>query len=91
MTMDQIADWISGAGDLDLPLVNRSGLEGTFDFVVEFIPDKLEDAIPDSTNNEASGPNSQEAVEDQLGMRLKKERASIQLFFVDHLHYPSPN
>jgi uncharacterized protein (TIGR03435 family) len=91
MTMDQIADWISGAGDLDLPVVNRSGLEGSFDFVLEFIPDKLEDAIPDPSRAEAAGPDFQEAVEDQLGMRLKKEQATIALFFVDRLEYPSPN
>ena len=47
MNMEQIADWLSGAGDLELPVVNRSGLTGTFDFVLEFVPDKLQDAIPD--------------------------------------------
>ena len=91
MTMDQIADWISGAADLDLPVVNGSHLSGTYDFVLEFVPDKLQDAIPDPSSSEASGPNFQEAVEDQLGMRLKKERATLSLFFVDQLEYPSPN
>jgi len=91
MTMDQIADWMSGGGDLDLPVVNRSGLQGAFDFVLEYIPDKLADAIPDPSSAEAAGPSFQEAVEDQLGMRLKKEQATITLFFVDRLEYPSPN
>jgi uncharacterized protein (TIGR03435 family) len=91
MTMDQIADWISGAGDLELPVVNRSNLEGTYDFILEFVPNKLEDAIPSGAEKDKSEPNFQEAVEDQLGMRLKKERAVIPLFFVDHLEYPSAN
>lgn len=91
MTMDQIADWISGAGDLELPVVNRSHLEGTYDFILEFVPYKLEDAIPSGAEVDKPGPDFQEAVEDQLGMRLKKERAAIPLFYVDHLEYPSAN
>ncbi|HKD61333.1 MAG TPA: TIGR03435 family protein [Terracidiphilus sp.] len=91
MNMEQIADWLSGAGDLELPVVNRSGLTGTFDFVLEFVPDKLQDAIPDPADKDGSGPSFQNAVEDQLGIRLKKETASIPLFFVDRVEYPSPN
>lgn len=91
MTMDQIADWLTGAADLDFPVVNRSGLNGTFDFVLEFVPEKLEDAIPNLAADETAGPNFQEATEDQLGISLKKEMASISLFFVDKVEYPSTN
>lgn len=91
MTMDQIADWLTGAADLAFPIVNRSGLSGTFDFVLEFVPEKLEEAFPNPADNEPSGPNFQEAIEDQLGIQLKKETAAIPLFFVDNVEYPSPN
>jgi uncharacterized protein (TIGR03435 family) len=91
MTMDQIADWLTGAGDLAFPIVNRSKLPGTFDFVLDFNPEKLEDTTSNPGDMEQAGPTFQGALEDQLGMRLRKETAAIPLFFVDQVQYPSEN
>jgi uncharacterized protein (TIGR03435 family) len=39
MTMAAIASWLTGAGDWsDRPIVDATGLRGTYDFVVEYGP-----------------------------------------------------
>ena len=92
MTMNAIADWLDGDGDYDRPIVNHTNLDGTFDFVLEYARDEeFEHVNPGAAPGENIGPTFLEAIEDQLGLRLKKEEGSIPLFFVDRVEYPSAN
>jgi uncharacterized protein (TIGR03435 family) len=91
MTMDAIADWLTGAGDFDRPIVDRTGLPGVFDFSLEFAPGEFEYADEGPPPKDNAGPTLLEALRDQLGLRLKKERGSASLFFIDYLEYPSAN
>jgi uncharacterized protein (TIGR03435 family) len=86
--MDAIASWLSGAGDLDLPIVNDSGLNGTFDFILEFEPEYPES---NPSNAPIEGPVFIDAIRDQLGLQLKKQMGTSSFFIVDHVEYPSPN
>ena len=92
MSMDAIASWLTGAGDYaDRPVIDETGLKGRYDFVVEFAPNYPSDAKPDdvaAANSELTLP---EALEDQLGLRLKKQEGSATFFTVDRVEYPSAN
>ena len=90
MTMSAVADWLTGAGDLDRPIADQTGLNGTYDFVLEFDPASEEDqaATPPTSN---SAPTFAQALNDQLGMQLKKEKGTATIFVVDSIRYPSPN
>jgi uncharacterized protein (TIGR03435 family) len=91
MTMSAIADWLTGSGDFDRPIVDRTALPGTFDFALEFAPGEFDYADEGPPPKDNAGPTLLEALHDQLGLRLKKERGSASLFFIDHLEYPSAN
>src|SRR6266576_1656087 len=41
VTMTAIADWLTGSGESDRPILDQTGLNGTFDFILEFDPESL--------------------------------------------------
>jgi uncharacterized protein (TIGR03435 family) len=92
MSMDAIASWLTGAGDYaDRPVINTTGLKGSYDFVVEFAPNYPGSAKPDDASTETSEPAFPDALVDQLGLRLKKQDGTASFFTIDHVEYPSAN
>jgi uncharacterized protein (TIGR03435 family) len=78
------------AGEVDKPVVDETGLEGKFDFVMQFTPgenDRLTRAPPP----DPSGVPFQNALRDQLGLKLKSSRAPIRAIVIDHVERPSEN
>jgi len=91
MTMKAIADWLDGTADSERPIVDRTGLTGTFDFTLEFDPASLEREGLSATPRDDSGPTVAEAIKEQLGLQLKRELGAIGIFVVDNVEYPSSN
>jgi uncharacterized protein (TIGR03435 family) len=89
MTMNAIADWLTGAGESDRPIVNQTGLRGTFDFILELDPESL--GREGVTLRDDAGPTFAEAMKEQLGLQLRKQNGSISIFVVDNVEYPSAN
>ena len=79
-TIAQIAAWISSLGRLDRPLVDQTGVSGTYDFTVEFNPQP-----------EPEGTTLLEALQEQLGLKLKPTTAPLDTLVVDHVERPSEN
>ena len=86
VTMAQIAAWLSAEGDTDLPIVDKTNLAGTFDLVIEFTP---EHGPAITTDNPI--PTFQQALKDQLGLKLEKQRGDATFFIIDHVEQPSEN
>ena len=86
MNMAHIAGWLSGEGDTDLPIVDKTGLSGTFDLIIEFAPQH-----GPSTNADPSIPTFQNALSDQLGLKLEKQKGDATFFVIDHVEEPSEN
>ena len=86
VTMAQIAAWLSAEGDTDLPIVDRTGLTGTFDLIIEFAP---EHGPAITTDNPI--PTFQQALKDQLGLKLEKQKGDATFFVIDHVEQPSEN
>ncbi len=91
MSINAIADWLTGSGESELPILDQTGLKGTFDFILEFDPESLGREAASNVPLEDSGPTFNEAMKDQLGLRLEKEEGSYSLFFVDNVEYPTAN
>jgi uncharacterized protein (TIGR03435 family) len=91
MTMNAIADWLTGAGESDRPILDHTGLNGTFDFTLEFDPESLGRDATSSAPRDESGPTFSAAIKEQLGIQLKKEDGSVSIFVVDNVQYPSSN
>ena len=91
MTMKAIADGLTGAGESDRAIQDRTGLDGTFDYILEFDPESLDRDGVSIAPHDDSGPTFSEALKEQLGLQMKKEDGLVSIFVVDNLEYPSPN
>ena len=50
MTMNAIADWLTGSGESDRPILDQTGLNGTFDFTFESDPGSLRRKVIAASN-----------------------------------------
>jgi uncharacterized protein (TIGR03435 family) len=82
ISMPEMAGWLTGEGDTELPIVDRTGLTGNFDVVFEFAPEHGPD-----TRIDQSVPTFKEALQDQLGLKLEKQRGVATFFVVDHIEH----
>jgi uncharacterized protein (TIGR03435 family) len=77
---------------VDRPLLDRTGLTGKFDVIIEFTPQPngppRPDATPPSTD---TGPTFLEALKDQLGLKLESTTGPVDTLVIDHIEEPSPN
>jgi uncharacterized protein (TIGR03435 family) len=83
--LEFVADTFSAGAGFDRPIVDATGLAGTFDFTLEFVP---EQRTPDS---DQSGPTFAEAVRDQLGIKLQSQKGMVSVPVVDRVERPSAN
>ena len=93
-TMPLIADALPGMGRLGRPVVDRTGLSGRFDFTIEWSPEPNQSPFPTSPETlvpDTQGPSFQEALREQLGLRLEATKAPIQILVVDKVERPSEN
>jgi len=83
-TMDEIAEEIHIF--TDRPVVDQTGLTGTYDIKFEATPDfRL------GTNPDPHDISILTALPEQTGLKLQSERDMVDVVVVDHLEPPSPN
>ena len=74
------------------PVIDRTGLAGTFDFKLSFLPEQADDRTSDSLPAELRDrPTLFAALKEQLGLRLIPENGPVQYFVIDHVDRPTPN
>ena len=82
------------ANQLGRPVLDRTGLEGTFDFKLEWAaqagasPLPGGDALPPA---DANGPSIFTALQEQLGLKLESTKGSVEVLVIDHVERPSEN
>lgn len=74
------------ARETALPVVNHTALDGIFNFKLRW---RREDANVDGTAPE--GPSLFTAIQEQLGLRLRSEKAPVEILVIDHVEKPSEN
>jgi uncharacterized protein (TIGR03435 family) len=69
---------------VDRPVVDRTGLTGTFDFSIEW-------SLPRDPAQPAedTGPSFLEALREQLGLTLKRATGPVDILVVDHVEHPT--
>jgi uncharacterized protein (TIGR03435 family) len=92
VTIGFMADMLSQRVDLGRPIIDATGLTGTFDFLLEFTPESR-DLTPTGSNASADpdGPSFRQAVQDQLGLKLQARKISMEVLVLDHVEHPSEN
>jgi uncharacterized protein (TIGR03435 family) len=83
MTMDRFAEVLSR--QMDRPVVNHTRLEGIFNLKLEWAP---ETSAPDPADTRTSIFS---AIQDQIGLRLRAQKTSIEVLMIEHAEKPSAN
>jgi bla regulator protein BlaR1 len=84
------------AGEVDRPVVDQTGLNGRFDFTVEYAPGEYDRRRHPAPNPDAPPFDSQgaaflTAVREQLGLKLVPSKGPIRMLVIDHVQRPSEN
>lgn len=89
MPIGEFADFLSGP--LDIPVVDRTGLSGKYDFSLDFTP-----YLPNPAKNmDGTKPDTtailKAALNDELGLKMAGGKAQVDVLVVDHVEKPSQN
>jgi uncharacterized protein (TIGR03435 family) len=72
--------------------LDETGLTGTFDFTLEWMPEPDHAAAPGATlPPDPEAPSFMEALNKQLGFKLRPGKASLPVLIVDRVQRPSEN
>jgi uncharacterized protein (TIGR03435 family) len=87
ISIAKIVSTFTGMGNLGRPVIDKTGLTGNFDWVMEFIDERPGRNPPP----DADGPTIQEALKNQLGLKLVPQKAPFEFLIVDHVEQPTEN
>lgn len=103
--MSSLAAFLSGT--LGRPVLDRTGITGRYRFVLHWMPGPGECGVfgcggrsgagimgekPEAPGAAApSGPSVFTAIEQQLGLDLKRGKGPVQVLVIDHIEPPTPN
>jgi uncharacterized protein (TIGR03435 family) len=93
MTLSYIASvmQVGGTGFEWRPVLDKTGLSGKFDFLLEWSPQNEVSSNANSAAPDPNGPTFLEALKDQLGLKLVPQTGKVQVLVIDHIEEPSPN
>jgi len=92
VTMGFIANSFKGMGHLDRPVIDQTGLEGNFDFALEWVPEvNGPGSAASAAQSEPSGATFLQALSEQLGLKLESRKGSVDVLVLDHVEHPSGN
>jgi uncharacterized protein (TIGR03435 family) len=69
------------------PVVDRTGLQGGFDYELRFAPENLQAGAPNAAD--PGGASVFTALQEQLGLKLEPARVPIEVLVVDHIERPT--
>jgi uncharacterized protein (TIGR03435 family) len=89
--MSLFANILAGARDVDDTVVDRTGLRGSYDFTLEYTPERLGPGAKDGNEPQPNPDGSSlfTALRDQLGLELRRQKVPVELITIDHIEEPS--
>jgi uncharacterized protein (TIGR03435 family) len=90
-TVELMAAFFANVG-YKKPVVDRTGITDRIDFSMEYVPERRgTPASGGDTEAAVPGATFDQAVKNQLGLRLEPGRAPLQIPVVDRVEMPSEN
>jgi uncharacterized protein (TIGR03435 family) len=96
-TMADFAAMMQGSV-LDRPMIDHTGLQGRYDFVLKWTPDDSQfigmrppGMTPPGGDNPNAPPSLFTAIQEQLGLRLESVKAPVDVMVIDHVEKRSEN
>jgi uncharacterized protein (TIGR03435 family) len=90
ISLEHLAGYLPDFEDVGRPLVDKTGLSGTFDFSLDWLPEQR-GTQAQGAQQQSDGPSFLEALKEQLGLRLKPGKAPVEVLVIDHVEKSSPN
>ena len=95
--LSQLANFLSQ--NLSRTVLDKTGLEGNYDFEVTYTPDQIPAPPPGGAPPGApalppidpNGPSLTTALQEQLGLKLDATRGPVTMFVVDKVSQPTPD
>jgi uncharacterized protein (TIGR03435 family) len=72
-------------------VVDKTGLEGNYDFNLTWTPDQMPQrppGMPEPPPIDPNGPSIFTAVQEQLGLKLDSQRGPVSVLVIDHAEHP---
>ncbi len=92
VSMGLIASTIAGPAGIDRAVVDHTGLAGTYDFLLEFVPDRRPQPGDSATPPlDVAGPGIAQALKEQMGLKMVPVKAPVQVWVVDAIEHASEN
>jgi uncharacterized protein (TIGR03435 family) len=95
VTLAMVADSLpaqTGLATFPKPVIDRTGLGGTFDFTLEWTQAAASDmAVGPNAQGEEPGPSIAQAMKQQLGLKLESTKGPVELLVIDHVEQPTAN
>jgi uncharacterized protein (TIGR03435 family) len=91
MRMEDLSAYLSG--NLDRPVIDKTGIAGTFDFQLQFAIDDTTRNFPGAraaTPSDDPGPSIFTAIQ-SLGLKLESAKGPVEFLVIDHVEKPSGN
>lgn len=86
-----IANTLGVNADEKRPVIDKTGLSGTFDFALEWAPHFNGPLPPGYPEPDPTAPTFLEAIKEQLGIKLEPTTGPIDVLVIDHVEEPSAN
>jgi len=90
--MSYLSWWI--AQRENRPVVDKTGLDGFWDFTLEFVPDGLGEGRKGPSGEQLpplDGPALPVALREQLGLKLEPEKGPVDVYVIDQVEGPTGN
>ena len=90
--LDEMTVWLSRFDELDGRIVvNETGLTGYYDWVLNGVSQRPQS--PDSGGSAAQEPVTSlfTALPEQLGLKLERQKAPVEVLVIEQVQKPSPN
>ena len=92
VNIEDIGTSLGGDDAIDRPVIDRTGLRGTFDFTLEWSQQiHFNGPPPPDFQPDPDGPSLATALQKQLGLKLEPQKAPVDILVIDHVEEPSPN
>jgi uncharacterized protein (TIGR03435 family) len=96
MTMAQVASGLARLTFVNRVVVDRTGLQGGFDFDLTYTPDQMPQGRGDPPPGapalppiDPNGPSIFTALQEQLGLKLESTKAPVDVLVIDRVEHPT--
>jgi uncharacterized protein (TIGR03435 family) len=85
ISAERLAVYLQTFGSTGRPVLDRTGLTGLYDLVLDYVPDDMKSENPDSRASLFT------ALEEQLGLKLEAQTAPREFLTIDRVEKPTGN